>query len=250
MGHRPEPLLREHLHDVLSRLMEEEPLATQSEAYLQHRVETELLHWAIAPPYTIRIGINYHGQWVQHMTLDNGVIVGWNPGGDVFSSRANAKMRMKGYSIFARRPNEQLMTDSRIGGGPVAMDEFVRTEFKVRGWLGKTRNLDGAQLLKDVNLLRDDLADLLVVTLSERAYLQWRGGGPAHQAVRRTGVVTFRAFLPPPPAHGAITSATGTWPAEIDRVAFTFESSTQRVTAAAASTMPGAVHFVTLVWAA
>src|SRR4051812_17668489 len=134
MAHRPEQQLRDDIHAFLADLLTREPLATQSEAYLQHCVENALLLKAVTPRYVMRIGINYHGSKVQHITLDgNGVVVGWNPAGDVFGSRANARMRMAGWSIFPRTVGEQLMTDTRIMGGPVAPGEFVRAEFKVRG---------------------------------------------------------------------------------------------------------------------
>jgi hypothetical protein len=154
-----------------------------------------------------------------------------------------AKVLLAGQTIFPRDDDEQLMSDSKVGGGPIPDGKYVRVEFKVRGWLGKTNNLGGEQLEKDLYLLQDDRADLLVIGLSETDDLKWRGDGPTYQAARRTGTARFAEVLVDPVA---VTS----WPARRD---FTFEDQpwamlTDKVLAAAGSSMPGAIHYVTLLW--
>jgi len=126
--------------------------------------EFALLMHSGNPRYCIRIGINYHGEKVQQIALDNnGKLIGWNPAGDALGTGAKAKMRLAGYTIFDRDPNEPMMNDSKIGGGSIPSGRYVRVEFKVRGWLGKTKNLDGKQLEKDLDLLKSENADLLVM---------------------------------------------------------------------------------------
>src|SRR5205814_1454272 len=132
-----------------------------------HHLEFALIRAPFDPRYWLRIGINYHGQRVQHIRLDdNGVMVGWNAAGNSMGKGAMAKMRLAGYTIFPRTPGEQIMSDTKIGGGELYADHFVRVEFKARGWLGKTRNLAGRELEKDIELLQTGIADLLVLCLS------------------------------------------------------------------------------------
>lgn len=137
------------------------------------------------------------------------------------------------------------MTDTKVGGGAIPTGQHVRIEFKVRGWLGQTKNLDGEQLEKDIDFLLTDEADLLVLCLSETAHRKWRGEGPPHQAVRRSGVPRFRHFLFPMTAFNGTAvlqqdiNIDGTVPGTV---------STRRVIASPTSPMPGAEHFVTLVW--
>lgn len=219
-------------------------MATVSEAIIQHAVEFDLLNQVREDRYYLRIGINYRGKNVQHIKLDSsGKLMGWNPGGSALGTGKNAKVLLAGVTIFARDDDEQLMSDSKIGGGEVDKDRYVRVEFKVRGWLGKTKNLDGAQLEKDFDLLRNDRADLLVICLSETAHLKFRGSGPAHQASRRVGTQRFKQVLVDP-------CKVSCWP---ERRIFRFEdqpwaSTTDRIEGRADSAMPGAVHYVTLVW--
>jgi hypothetical protein len=251
--------LRKRLHAILEDLLQRNPAATSSESYVQHHVEFELLAEKIEPRYSLRIGINYHGAQVQHVTYDaNGVLVGWNPSGNALGTGARAKVLLAGATIFPRDLNEQMMSDCKIGGGNVPAGQYVRTEFKVRGWLGKTKNLDGAQLLKDFRLLRNDQADLLVIALSEVAHLKWRGEGPPHQVERRTGCVDFRKVLLDPAKLPGTSIAKQDLPEmEIETLAELGEpaaapqhwrTSTQRVVGSPASNMPGAEHLVTLCW--
>lgn len=251
--------LRKTLHAILADVLRRNPAATSSESYLQHLVEFELLAETIDPRYLLRIGINYHGERVQHVSYEpNGVLIGWNPQGDALAQGAEAKMLLAGHTIYPRNPNEQMMTDCKIGGGSVPPGSYVRTEFKVRGWLGKTKNLDGKQLLKDFRLLRDDKADLLVLALSEVAHRKWRGEGPIHQVSRRTGCVDFKQVLADP------SKLRGTKVVQRDIRNFQIKTkldsrervrrpqhwrtSTQRVAGDVSSNMPGAEHFVTLCW--
>ena len=68
------------------------PLVTGSEKRLEAIIEDQFLLKGSA----IRIGINYHGQYVQHVQLnDEGNIAGWNPEGDVFRRGSKNKMIMK-----------------------------------------------------------------------------------------------------------------------------------------------------------
>jgi hypothetical protein len=251
--------LRLRLHAICRDLLERNPAATSSESYVQHHVEFELLAEQIRPRYSLRIGINYHGAQVQHVTYDpSGVLVGWNPGGEALGTGARAKVLLAGTTIFPRDPNEQMMSDCKIGGGNVPQGQYVRAEFKVRGWLGKTKNLDGAQLLKDFRLLRDDQADLLVIALSEVAHLKWRGEGPSHHVERRTGCVDFRKVLVAPDTLEGTALLdqsipnmqinTKLDPSEPALPAQHWRTSTQRVIGAPSSNMPGAEHLVTLCW--
>ena len=237
--------LRARLHSLLSDLLTENPMATASESYVQHYVEFALLGERIEPRYILRIGINYHGQQVQQIQLNRqGHLIGWNPSGDPLGIGRKAKVLLSGHTIVPRNFGEQMMSDTKFGGGRIPAGKHVRIELKVRGWLGQTKNLDGKQLEKDIDLLRDDKADLMVVALSETAHLKWRGGGQLHNIARRTGVARFTPILPDP------VLLIGTAIYERD---FTFEGqawsiSCQRVIGAAHSAMPGAEHFVTLVW--
>jgi hypothetical protein len=255
----PPPDLRAKLHAILMDLLERNPAATSSESYVQHHVEFELLAEPIKPRYLLRIGINYHGAQVQHVTYGaNGVLVGWNPRGDALGIGARAKILLAGTTIFPRRLNEQMMSDCKIGGGSIPRGDYVRAEFKVRGWLGKTKNLAGAELLKDFRLLRDDQADLLVIALSEVAHLKWRGEGPSHQVGRRTGCVDFEKILiDPRKLHGTQITArsipdfqiqTRLDPNESAGPQQHWRTTTQRVVGSSSSNMPGAEHFVTLCW--
>lgn len=237
------------LVDVIEReirqLLTTNPAATESESFLQHSVEFALLNEPVDPRYLLRIGINYHGQKVQQLVVDaaTGVLNGWNRQGDALKTGADAKLRLAGHTIFDRNPGEQMMSDSKVGGGSIPAGGHIRIEFKVRGWLGKTRNLDGKQMLKDMHLLRDDKADLLVVSLSETAHRKWRGEGPAHQAGRRTGCTDFcQILMPPADFTGDAQSKTIQIYGQSWNVYFF------RVTAADDSIMPGAEHFVTMCW--
>lgn len=237
---------RKLIHQQLLILLESNPLATASESYIQHHVEFSLLKLRISPRYLIRIGINYHGAKVQEIRCNNdGRLVGWNPQGDAMGIGQRAKLLLAGPNgtIVDREDNEPMMSDSKFGGGVLPSGRYIRLEYKVRGWLGKTKNLDGKQLEKDLDLLKNDKADLLVVCLSETAHLKWRGHGPLHQASRRTSVDRFKQVLP-----------------ELDDIAgssvFThdivFEGQPWRVTAQRAigsdeSPMPGALHTILLI---
>ncbi|MCS6577354.1 hypothetical protein [Curtobacterium poinsettiae] len=207
-------------------------------------MEFVLLREQRTPRYILRIGINYHGAQVQHVTLDqNGHLVGWNRTGDALGTSLRAKLRLAGHTIFPRDPDEQLKSDSKVGGGDVPTGRFVRIEFKVRGWLGKTRNLNGTQLEKDIDLLKDDRADLLVICLSETAHLKWRGEGPIHQANRRVGTARIAQIL-----NDLTTLSTGTTYREFNFEGQRWASSTEKVVGSSNSVMPGAIHYVTLVW--
>ncbi len=253
--------LRIKLHKILADLLRENPAATSSESYVQHHVEFALLAEPIAPRYRLRTGINYRGEHVQQLAYRaNGELIGWNPKGDALGTGARAKMLLAGKTIVARDPDEQHMTDCKIGGGRVPSGKYVRTEFKVRGWLGRTKNLGGEQVLKDFRLLRDDRADLFVMALSEVAHRKWCGEGPAHQVKRRTGCAEFEKVLINPDALDGTKITTR------DVVGFQIDAkldpdepavqpqhwrvSTQRVVGSASSNMPGAEHFVTLCWRA
>jgi len=191
----PESLV-DHIHEIIYDILSEEPWATSSEALLQHYIEFELLMKDVDPSYVLRIGINYHGQKVQHLRTDgDDVLVGWNPTGDALGTGEDAKVLLAGHTIFDRADHEPMMSDTKVGGAGIPQDRFVRIEFKTRGWLGKTKNLDGAQLEKDLDLLKDGDADLLVICLSETAHRKWRGEGPKHHASRRVGVDRFSQFL-------------------------------------------------------
>jgi hypothetical protein len=231
------------------------------------------------PRYLLRIGINYHGNKVQHLQIDadTGRLIGWNADGNALGTGADAKMLLSGFTIFERDDEEQVMSDTKIGGGEIPAGTYIRTEFKARGWLGKTKNLDGKQLMKDLNLLRDDRADLLVICLSETAHRKWRGEGPAHQVARRECDI-FQQILMPTTAFDATpelevdiafigeptaVAVTEDTLAVADGEAATavvvptavaappaqpWHVSARRVVATAASAMPGAEHYVTLCW--
>lgn len=240
---KPPGDLVELLHTTLRELLTTNPMAPSSEAYMQNHVEFAVLSSGLG--YYLRIGINYHGDRVQHVRLDGrGKLLGWNPRGDPLGTGASAQLLLSGHTIFDRDPGEQLMSDSKFAGGRLPSGQYVRTEFKARGWLGKTRNLDGKQLEKDIDLLKDDRADLLVIVLSEVAYRKWRGEGPEHHAARRTGTGRFVTLFPQ-----IETLSVGT-PRE---VGVRFEGqhwtvSHEVIRASPASAMPGAVHVVTNIW--
>nr|AEN19707.1 XcmI [Xanthomonas campestris] len=256
----PQDLI-DFIDDILSDLLTNNPLATSSEAYVQNHIEFELVRRNHNPKYYLRIGINYHGEKVQHIMVDplTGKLIGWNPAGDALGTGANAKMLLANYTIFDRAPGEHMMTDCKVGGGPLAAGQYVRAEFKVRGWLGKTKNLDGKQFQKDLDLMGADKADLLVWCLSETAHCKFRGEGPAHQAGRRTGCQDFAPILLPTNQIGIapvtrqvpyrrietanLPAAQALW---INTQNWVVRS--RKVTAAPGSLMPGAEHYVTMCW--
>lgn len=233
------------IHQEISDLLIRNPAATSSEAYVRHHMEMAVIDEKRAPHYYLRIGINYHGAKVQQLkTDDRGVLIGWNPGGDALGTGRHAKVLLAGTTIFDRDIGEPMMSDTKIGGGDIPNDSYIRIEFKARGWLGQTKNLDGKQLEKDLDLLKGDNADLLVICLSETAHRKWRGEGPPHQAQRRTGTPRFAQILMP--VNRIIDR-------QIHRVKIKFEGqdwmvSTQRVIGSDTSMMPGAEHFITLCW--
>jgi hypothetical protein len=236
------------IHEILFELLRSNPAATSSEAYVQHYLEFALLSAPVTPRYRLRIGINYHGDKVQHITVDTdtGRLVGWNETGDALGTGKKAKMLLAGYTIFERDADEQLMSDTKIGGGDIDDKTYIRVEFKARGWLGKTKNLAGKELEKDIDLLKNDRADLLVICLSETAHRKWRGEGPTHQATRRTGCERFRQILVP------VEELDDT---EIHERCITFEGqqwvvSTRKVIGSTTSIMPGAEHIITMCWRA
>ena len=252
-----------HLVDLieerLSKLLRVNPLATSSEAYVRETVELAVVKSDVEPRYGLRIGINYHGQQVQHIQIGpDGQIVGWNSGGRWDASGSTAKMRLGGYTIFPRLPDEQLMSDAKFYGGHITPGRFIRCEFKVRGWLGKTRNLDGNQLLKDFELLAQDRADLLIICLSEVAYRKWRGEGPQGQVIRRVGLEYFTPVLPRTSLFDPNTSQLN------NRIDFVTPRKTadgwedgprqawvvrrRKVVASQRSVMPGAEHYIVLCW--
>lgn len=247
-GQAPPEELVALTHGILRELLEDNPAATSSEAYVRSHLELALLRVATIPRYFLRIGINYHGAKVQHIQLDqdSGVLVGWNPKGDALGTGRRAKVLLAGATIFDRDPDEPMMNDSKIGGGCVPAGRYVRIEFKVRGYLGQTKNLDGKQLEKDIDLLKEDRADLMVVCLSETAHRKWRGEGPRHQAERRTGTSRFAQLLVSPWE----LPGTDVYRREIDFEGQRWVVTSQRVVGADASTMPGAEHYVTCAWRA
>ena len=85
-----------------------------------------------------------------------------------------------------------MMSDTKVGGGVMPKNKFVRIEYKVRGWLGKTKNLDGKQLEKDLNLLKND-TDLLVIACLKTI----RNGeeGSAYQVKRRTSISRLKILF-------------------------------------------------------
>ncbi len=206
---------------------------------MQHHVEFALL----ADGYTVRSGINYHGSKVQELRIVNNVLNGWNPRGDALGTGRNAKMLLSGYTIVDREvgDTEPLMSDSKFAGKDVPLGKYVRVEYKVRGWLGKTKNLDGKQLEKDLDLLKDDKADLLVVCLSETAHRKWRGEGAPHQVTRRTGCDRFKQVLRD---FDAVKSA-GTVDAPIVFEGQDWSVRSTFVSGLSSSSMPEAGHIIT-----
>lgn len=146
----PDDLI-EFVRSTVSDLVRLNPLAPSSEKYIQYHVEFELLRSGAG--YHLRIGINYRGAKVQEVRIRDGMLVGWNAAGQALGRGGNAKMLLAGHTIVERDANEQLMSDSKFSGGRLPDGKYVRTEFKTRGWLGQTRNLDGKQLEKDIDLL-------------------------------------------------------------------------------------------------
>jgi len=245
MSYKPPKALVRLIHRELANLLALYPAATSSEAYVREHTEMRILDHTSGPRYLLRIGINYHGAKVQHLQADGkGVLVGWNPTGDALGIGKKAKVLLAGYTIFPRDVGEPVMSDTKVGGGGMPAGKYVRIEFKARGWLGKTKNLDGKQLEKDFDLLKDDKADLLVICLSETAHRKWCGEGPAHQANRRTGTGRFIQILGD---YSRISLN------KVKERKVTFEGqrwaiSSQRVAGSPSSLMPGAEHSLTLVW--
>ena len=257
MGIPPAHLL-DLIETCLITLLRTNPLATSSEAFVRETVELSVVKSLHEPRYGLRIGINYHGQMVQQIALDaEGHVIGWNPNGEWGATRARAKMRLGGYTIFPRNEDEHSMSDAKFYGGDIPDQEFVRCEFKVRGWLGKTRNLDGGQLLKDFELLAQDYADLLVICLSEVAYRKWRGEGNQREIDRRIGLIYFSPVLQSIEDYDAdgrldgeveidtpTKTDTGWRPGQRQRWAVR----RTKVIASPRSVMPGAEHYVILCW--
>lgn len=244
---KPPPSFIERVHNILYDLLSERPEATSNEDYLKHHVEFELLHSDVDESYVLRIGINYRGGNVQHIrTDDSGTLVGWNPDGSPIGTGDDAMVLLSGHTIFDRGDDEPDMNDSKISGGHIPDGKSVRIEFKVRGWLGKTKNLDGAQVEKDLELLKNDEADLLIMCLSETAHRKWLGEGPEHHARRRTGVDRFQNFLfdldEANLPDGVVKKRNINFESQHWRV------SCQRVEATQDSIMPGADHFITMCW--
>jgi hypothetical protein len=233
------------VHETLADLLEANPIATSSESYVQHHVEFAVIRADVEPRYYLRIGINYHGQKVQHVQLgDGGTLIGWNPDGDALGTADSAKLLLAGHTIFDRDEDEPMKNDTKIGGGEIPDGTYLRLEFKVRGWLGKTKNLDGAQLMKDIGLLETGAADLLVICLSETAHRKWRGEGPPHQVARRTHIEDFQPLL----AQVEQLPDDGKLVQELTYREQPWTVSTQKVAAGPGCLMPGAIHVVTLVW--
>ncbi|VXD20433.1 XcmI [Planktothrix serta PCC 8927] len=246
MTRTPPDSLIQLVHQTISKLLEDNPAATSSEAYVQHYMQFEIIRANVTPRYYLRIGINYHGQQVQHIRIDSstGRLIGWNPSGDALGTRKNAKVQLANVTIFDRDPHEPMMNDAKIGGGEIPEHKYIRVEFKARGWLGQTKNLAGKELEKDLDLLKEDKADLLVICLSETAHRKWRGEGKEHQMKKRTGVERFKQILVD------VNQLSGT---NILRQKITFEDqswviSTQKVIGSLNSIMPGAEHYITLCW--
>ncbi|MHC5595210.1 MAG: hypothetical protein ACYTXC_04470 [Nostoc sp.] len=246
MTRTPPDSLVQLIHETLSELLENNPDATSSEAYVQHYMQFEIMRANITPRYYLRIGINYHGQKVQHLRIDSstGRLIGWNPSGDALGTGKNAKVLLAGVTIFDRDPHEPMMNDAKIGGGDIPQHKYIRVEFKARGWLGQTKNLGGKQLEKDLDLLKEDKADLLVICLSETAHRKWRGEGVSHQIIRRTGIKRFQQIL----VETTQLSGQNILKRQIIFEDYKWVVSTQRVTGYLNSTMPGAEHYITLCW--
>jgi hypothetical protein len=195
----PPAQMIEQILEYLVPLYTDRPLASSNEAYLQNRIEH---HFIFNLGYSLRIGINYHGGMIQLIRVNpvTGRLVGWNQNGSVFGIGHRNKLIMttqqpRGEStVFPREPNESTQTDTKLQAGPnLNSDQYVRIEHKVRGWDGKSKNLDGKQFLKDIVLLQGNEADLLHWSLSEAAYRKWRGERP--RANQRAGLVQFQPIL-------------------------------------------------------
>jgi len=246
MPNVPSSSLINFLHDVLFDLLSHNPAATVSESYVQNHLEFALILAPVTPRYFLRIGINYHGKKVQHISVDptTGILVGWNAEGDALGTGSRAKVLLAGHTIFDRDPDEPIMNDMKTGGGSIRPGTYLRVEMKVRGWLGKTKNLDGKQLEKDIDLLKHDQADLLVLCLSETAHRKWCGEGPRHQAIRRTGCDRFSRLLVPMSA----LQGTDILEQNIEFEGQLWTVSSRRVVGLPGSIMPGAEHVVTMCW--
>lgn len=243
-GVEPPESLKAIIMDELYKLVRKNPMAPSSESYVQHSIEFKLIKYDVDPPYHLRIGINYHGAQVQHIKVDptSGVLIGWNPDGDALKGGRRAKMLLGGVTIFPREADEPTMNDLKVGGGDVG-ERYVRIEFKVRGWLGKTKNLDGGQFEKDINLLKNDRADLLVWCLSETAHRKFRGEGPDHQTSRRSSIARLSPFLLNSDRY--CNDVQIKFDAELEGERF--QVVTRRCTASRTSVMPHAIHYLTLV---
>ena len=246
MSNTPPSDLILRIHQVLSELLSDNPAASSSEAYMQNSFEFAMLTEDYSPRYFVRIGINYHGKSVQQLQVDSatGILKGWNRNGDALGTSKKAKMLLANHTIFKRDNDEPMMNDSKIGGGSIQNGVYIRMEFKARGWLGKTKNLAGEQLEKDLDLLKADQADILVICLSETAHLKWIGKGPEHQVKRRTGLDRFKIILIEP------SNLLNT---QIVQRNISFEGqpwsvSSQRVIGLDSSIMPGAEHIITICW--
>lgn len=237
----------EFSHHTLGELLETNPLATCSEAYLQNHYEFTLLQHSNTLNYFLRIGINYHGKKVQHIMIDNttNTLVGWNPAGNALGTGDNAKLLLANHTIFNRDPDEQLMSDSKIAGGNLPTNSYLRIEFKVRGWIGKTKNLDGKQLEKDLDLLKSDKADLLILCLSETAHSKFRGEGDEYQASRRSGTNRLSQLLFPLSTY--MLSRT-LYESDVNFEGQDWHISSQKICANNNSFMPGSIHTITLIW--
>lgn len=232
---------------VLTALLKDNPLASGSEAYLQNHLEFSLLSQTPLR-FGLRIGINYRGATVQHVELDGqGRLIGWNPSGDALGQGARSKLVLAGQTIVNRSVGEHAMSDTRLIKGDLPQGFYTRLEIKCRGWLGKTRNLDGKQLEKDLNLLTQGHADGVVIVLSEVAHRKWCGEGQATQAARRTGVGRFSALLTPldqlPRAPASVSTAIRTDPG-VNRQVTVREVA---VEASNQSSMPGALHSIVFI---
>ena len=265
----PQSMIEEMLI-YLQDLYERNPLSSSNEAYLQNRIEH---HFIFTLDYTLRLGANYRGANIQLIrTNAAGRLIGWNPAGSVFGVGRRGKLILKNQApggertIFPREAGESTQTDTKLQSGPdLNDDEYVRIEHKVRGWNGKSRNLDGIQFLKDIVLLQEGEADLLHWSLSEAAYRKWRGEGPNPNA--RAGLPQFQPVLTldPDGANDRIDFNTtipgnftprsningGAGPVANAGVVYNFNVDVSvtilRVQANAASIMPTAEHYVVLI---
>jgi hypothetical protein len=264
----PQSMIDEML-SYLQDLYQRNPLASSNEAYLQNRIEH---HFIFNHGYTLRLGANYHGAYIQLIRTNAGRLIGWNPAGSVFGRGRDGKLILRNNAaggeetIFPREAGESTQTDTKLQSGPdLNDDEYVRIEHKVRGWDGKSRNLDGIQFLKDIVLLQEEEADLLHWSLSEAAYRKWRGEGPNPDA--RAGLPQFQPvlMLDPDGANdrsdfntsipGNFTPRSqiggGAGPVALAGVVYNFNVDVSvtilRVRANAASIMPTAEHYVVLI---